>query len=530
MTRNDDDNDRRLRVALVRYEIISAYLALEPARGQRATLRDQLASKTWTGPDGEPMSVAAETIRTWVRRYRNGGLDALKDRRRPAVGVQALTDAQVELLCRLKKEVPERSLDRIIEIAETTGLAPQGVLRRSTVHRVLRGRGLSKRKARVPDAEDLDRFEAAFPNDLWQSDMLVGPWLPHPDRPGKMRRANLFAFIDDHSRALLHGRFSFRENLPALELVFRRALQKHGVSRRLYYDNGQVYRAGHMKAIAAALGIHRIVFTRVRRPMGHGKIEALNRLVRSSFLAEMKASQIHTLDALNEAFVAWMDWYNKRVHSETGEAPRDRWRAGAEHVRYADEGTLQDAFTWKETRTPDKAGVFSLLGTRYQVGPTLARRKIEVRFDPEALHEVEVWHQRAFVERVRPLEIGEHRRSKAPASPDVTSPEPTMDWLDHLVQKRRNDGVLEPSPQVHVTKAHQARADADASVLAIVTSRLGGGVADPEIVADWLARFGPIAPESVATCLDEMLLHDACDHHVTYYLDAIRQRLRGDAS
>ena len=160
MTRNDDDNDRRLRVALVRYEIISAYLALEPARGQRATLRDQLASKTWTGPDGEPMSVAAETIRTWVRRYRNGGLDALKDRPRPAVGVQALTDAQVELLCRLKKEVPERSLDRIIEIAETTGLAPQGILRRSTVHRVLRGRGLSKRKARTPDAEDLDRFEA----------------------------------------------------------------------------------------------------------------------------------------------------------------------------------------------------------------------------------------------------------------------------------------------------------------------------------------------------------------------------------
>lgn len=526
---NNDEADDRLRVALVRYEVISAYLVIDPPRGQRGPLRDQLAARAWTGVDGEPLSVSAETIRVWVRRYRNGGLDALKDKPRPAVGVQVLSEAQADLLCSLKEEVPERSLDRIIEIAEETKLAPQGVLRRSTVHRVLKGRGLSKRHARTPDAEDLDRFEAALPNDLWQSDMLVGPWLPNPQHPGKVRRANLFAFLDDHSRHLLHGRFSFRENLPALELVFRRALQKHGVPRRVYYDNGQVYRAGHMKAIVGALGIHRIVFTQVRRPMGHGKIEAINRLVRSSFLAELKASQIQTLEALNEAFVAWMDWYNRRIHSETGAAPRDRWRAAAQHIRYAEEGKLQDAFTWKETRTADKAGVFSLLGTRYQVGPTLAKRKFEVRFDPEALHEVEVWHQRNFVERVRPLEIGEHRRSKAATSVPSAPPRPTADWLGHLVQKRRDDGRVEPSPQAHVTRAHEARAAEDASILALLTNRLGDGVADPEIVADWLARFGPIDAEASATRLDELLAHDVRDRHVTYYLDAIRRRLRGDA-
>ena len=49
------------------------------------------------------------------------------------------------------------------------------------------------------DKEDLDRFEADRPNDLWQSDMLVGPWLPDPDRPGKVRRAKLFLFLDDRN-------------------------------------------------------------------------------------------------------------------------------------------------------------------------------------------------------------------------------------------------------------------------------------------------------------------------------------------
>ena len=40
--------------------------------------------------------------------------------------------------------------------------------------------------------------------------------------------------------------------------------------------------------------------------MGHGKIEALNRFIRSAFLAELKSSRVSTLDALNEAFLAWM--------------------------------------------------------------------------------------------------------------------------------------------------------------------------------------------------------------------------------
>src|SRR5262249_113134 len=114
----------------------------------------------------------------------------------------------------------------------------------------------------------------------------------------------------------------FKGELPALELVFRRSLQKYGLVRACYYDNGQVYRSHHMRQIIATLGIHRLVFTQKRRPEGHGKIEALNRLIRSAFLAELKSSRIETLDALNEAFLAWMDVdYNRRPHSEAREAP-----------------------------------------------------------------------------------------------------------------------------------------------------------------------------------------------------------------
>ena len=227
MTRGRETEDPRMALALCRYEVVGRYLALRPRRGTKRRLLEELASQAWTGPDGEPFSVAAETIRVWVRRYQRDGLPGLMDRGRPRRGVAALTAEQCELICDLKREVPERSLTRIIKIAEELCRVERGVLRRSTVHRVLRARGLSARASRVPDRRDLDRFEADFPNDLWQSDMLQGPWLPDPARPGKVRRAHLYAFLDDHSRLLLHGRFSFRENLLLIPPVGRRWIVRY---------------------------------------------------------------------------------------------------------------------------------------------------------------------------------------------------------------------------------------------------------------------------------------------------------------
>ncbi|MBN2194892.1 MAG: DDE-type integrase/transposase/recombinase [Polyangiaceae bacterium] len=531
MATRHEAEDPRMAVALCRYEVVGRYLALKPKRGSKRKLLEELAAEAWTGPDGEPLRVSAETLRVWTRRYLRGGLPGLMDKEHPRRGVGALTEEQRELVCALKEEVPERSLERVIRIAEELGRVERGVLRRSTVHRVLKSRGLSTRAARVPDRHDLDRFEADRANDLWQSDMLVGPWLPDPDRPGKVRRANLYAFLDDHSRLLLHGRFSFRESLPHLELVFRRALQKWGVPRRVYYDNGQVYRSGHMKRIAAELGIYRVVFTRPRRPEGHGKIEALNRYIRAAFLAELKAASIATLDALNEAFVAWADRdYNRRVHSETGAAPLDRWREGVERVRYADDEKLRQAFLWKETRTADKAGVFGLLGVRYQVGPRLARRQLEVRFDPEALHEVEVWSKGAFAERVKPLSVLAHRRPRDAEPAPKNAAAPVADYLGHLVEKRRADNRVEPSPKALTENARKERERSALAIADLLTDKLDAGVVDSAAVRDFVDRFGPFDPDLAEQTLDDLLRGgQRRDLHVSVYLDAVREAAKGGA-
>jgi transposase InsO family protein len=438
--------------ALARYQAIAAYVALVPERGERRTLLEALAARSWPGPDGEAFTASAETLRVWARRYRTGGLNALWDTPPKRPGIRALTEEERAMFCALKREVSARSLDRLIEIAEQLELIEADKARRSTVHRALRAEHLSARRPRSTPSVDLDRFEAGFPNELWQSDMLEGPLLPDPEKKGGHRRAWLYTFLDDHSRMCLHGRFSFKGDLPALELVFRRSMQKYGKPARVYYDNGAVYRSGHMRHIVACLGIHGIVFTQVRRPMGHGKIEAFNRLITSAFLAEVPASRI-TLEGLNEAWLAWADGvYNLRVHGETGEVPRDRWRRRIAEVRFVDEDTLRDAFLWTETRTPDKSGIFSLFGTEYQVRPALAKKKIEVRYDPENLALVEAWFEDRLVERIQPFVVGRHRRplpSPGPAAPKA-GPKPATpraDWLGHLVARRRAQNFVEPTPQ-----------------------------------------------------------------------------------
>lgn len=524
----DDSLDSADAKALIRYQMISAYLALEPPRGQRRQLLEQLARKSWVGADGELFQVCAETIRKWIARYRAAGLEGLRDKPHPLRGSQVLSPEQIELVCNLRREVPERSLDRIISIAEGMKLVAPGLLRRSTVHRVLRTHGLSKRAMRTPDKKDLDRFEADFTNDLWQSDMLVGPWLPDPERPGKSRRAYLYAFIDDHSRLLLHGRFSFKGDLPALELVFRRSLQKFGKVNRVYYDNGATYRSHHMKHIIATVGIHRLIFTKPRRPEGHGKIEALNRFIRAAFLAELKASHILTLDQLNEAFVAWVDRdYNRRIHSETGQTPRDRWRAGLEHVEWVDEEKLRQAFLWKEKRTPDKAGVLSLFGTEYQVGPDLARRRIELRYDPEVLELIEAWHQGEFVERVRPFEVHAHRRPKPEVSAEEAlaseSPPPVADYLSHLVAAHRSEGRVDPSPKALAAIARAERAAADDAIVNLLAERLDPAVVDAPVIRDFCERFGPFDVGECDQAIAPLLARGLVDQHVTTYLDAIRR-------
>ena len=100
----------------------------------------------------------------------------------------------------------------------------------------LRRRGLH-REALQAEPKVFGRYEAARTNDRSITDVLVGPWVPHPKVDASVR-AKMFLIVDDHSRLLVDGVFYSYENARACQETLRRAIVRRGTPEVLYADNG----------------------------------------------------------------------------------------------------------------------------------------------------------------------------------------------------------------------------------------------------------------------------------------------------
>ncbi len=83
------------------------------------------------------------------------------------------------------------------------------------------------------------RYEAGRPNERWITDVLVGPWVPHPKVDTSVR-AKLFLIVDDHSRLLVDGVFYAYENARACQDLLRRAIVRRRLPEVLYADYADV--------------------------------------------------------------------------------------------------------------------------------------------------------------------------------------------------------------------------------------------------------------------------------------------------
>jgi len=60
-------------------------------------------------------------------------------------------------------------------------------------------------------AKAFGRYEASRRNEIWIGDVLIGPFVPQPRKPGS-KRAKLFVLVDDYSRLLVGARWMEEEN------------------------------------------------------------------------------------------------------------------------------------------------------------------------------------------------------------------------------------------------------------------------------------------------------------------------------
>ena len=198
--------------------------------------------------------VAEETIRGWLRLYRKGGFDALKPRLRRDHGQShALPQEVADLLVSIKDEQPDLSVQLVIREALARNKVPEGLqLAPSTVHRLLTRAGLMVKKPGEPTSKDHRRFVFEKAGDLWMSDVMHGPAVTVG---GKKRKAYLIAFIDDATRVIPYAAFTLSENTAAFLPVLKEAVLRRGCCRRLFVDNGSVFRSHQLALVCAKLGI-----------------------------------------------------------------------------------------------------------------------------------------------------------------------------------------------------------------------------------------------------------------------------------
>jgi len=253
--------DERREEALRRYRIIAPLLDEGSSEWEKKNARWLIRTQE---------EISARTLRRYVAAFKSGGFDALMPKERKDKGVcKAIAPETMTLAAELRKELPERSAERIQQLLEKQGHH----VARSTLERHLRQQGFSGKEIKQKQAQSVSRrFNRVGRNTLWQADLKYGPYLPDPRQSGRKIRTYMVAIIDDATRMVVHAEFYDHQKLPVLEDTFRKAITKCGVPDALYVDNGKIFVSQWMKLACAKLRIRHLT-ARAYSPESKGYVK-----------------------------------------------------------------------------------------------------------------------------------------------------------------------------------------------------------------------------------------------------------------
>jgi transposase InsO family protein len=417
------DKEMAERIAVFRFGLISSLVSHKGlSRGEQELRIGQITSRTWQIPGSPRSSIARSTLLRWLATYQQSGcqVESLKPHPRADRGHSRVMDAETEAaLVSLRREMPAVSLPVFVKLARSRHIMPADrTPSKDSLYRLFKRHGLDK-DMRLPT--DRRRFETELVNDLWQSDCMHGPRVIHE---GKLRKSYLFAIIDDHSRLIPHAQFYLTENLESFRDCLLQALEKRGLPRRLYVDNGSAFRSNRLKYGCARLGVallHSAPYT----PEGRGKIERFFRTVRMQLIPVLAENL--SLEKLNEHLHAWLDGeYHQRIHSTTGQTPLQRYLAHLSLLRSAPKD-LHDYFRMVVRRKVDKDRTVTLNGKLFEAPVGLIGKHVTLLYHPRDPHRVEVLFEEQPQGFLIPLNSGVNsrvRRVARQSSELVPSQEP----------------------------------------------------------------------------------------------------------
>lgn len=347
------DAKTRKAIALKKFSLISPVLNGQ-VKNQKKYFEDICAEPIDMPHYGRKV-YSPKTFMSWLNDYRRGGLEYLKPGYRSDRGKSRKISP--EIIVKIKEK--RSQMLRITGVMLYEELVKDGVilpdkLSLSTFYRFLAANPDLAAGDNQENSEEreMKRFAHQFINELWQTDIMYGPWL----KVSKSKKQTyLIAFIDDASRLITHGQFFFSQNFSAPRVALKEAILKRRGPKVIYTDNGKVYRSIQLAALCANLGCS-LIHTEPFTPASKGKIERFFHTVRMRFLSALDAGKVKSIDELNLLFWKWLE-----------------------------EALLDEYFLLKVTRKVNHDTTLSLENVLFETEQNLAGSRVEVRYDPEWL-------------------------------------------------------------------------------------------------------------------------------------------------
>ncbi|OIQ78258.1 integrase core domain protein [mine drainage metagenome] len=186
--------------------------------------------------------VSREWIYQLLARYKTDGLEGLEPRsRKPLTNPRVLTQEQREEIIRLRQHLLTQGLDAgAASIAWHLRQSDQRSPALSTIWRILRAEGLVTPEPKKRPKAYITRFEAAQPNETWQSDFTHWRLKDGTD-------VEIINWLDDHSRLLLKCTAHQAITGKIVIDTFNQCRSQYGTPFSTLTDNGNVYTARFFK-------------------------------------------------------------------------------------------------------------------------------------------------------------------------------------------------------------------------------------------------------------------------------------------
>jgi transposase InsO family protein len=311
--------------------------------------------------------ISRQTFYKWRVRFRDAGLDGLKERSRRPVSCPGQTSAAVEeLVLRRRKQLLEQGCDHgpqsIAWSLHRDG--HPGVPSTATIWRILTRHGVIVAQPRKRPKSATKHFTFARPNECWQSD-----WTEWHLADGTA--VAIAGSLDDHSRYLVGLTAAVGAGTGGLVWsVMLAGIGECGIPSMSLTDNGIMY-TGRLRGYESAfevnlraLGVH-TVNSAPYHPQTCGKIERF-------WLTLKKWLRAHdapgTVGELNDLLAGFRDFYNRqRAHRALrGATPAEAFTA-TEPARPADRPLPAPVFVSRHT-VGEKSGELLVAPYRVKVG------------------------------------------------------------------------------------------------------------------------------------------------------------------